>query len=283
MSNLDDVYDLLDQPHKYGHYIASLCPFHTDSRPSFMVYEDYYRCLSCNAHGKTEYLLQKLGHSTRLIAVEPEFFENPFTRWLKWKDLPDIMKLAWENINKYPALGEYIYNRGIDEQHRRHLKIGYLDDWITIPIRDVSGTIVGATARSTVSDKRHKYVCPHGQSPLLLYAPTWKLYDRFDTLLVTFGIIDAITLAINGVMAVSSLTGKSVNPMAFDGIGKNIVFVPDEGEELDAHKIAAKLGWRGKVWKIDWPDGCKDINDIWMKDKNLMKELLKNELSRRLY
>ena len=111
----------------------------------------------------------------------------------------------------------------------------------------------------------------------LLYAPNWRLYDGSDVVYVTYGIFDAITLAINGVMAVSSISGKLTNPIGFSEIRKKIVIIPDLGEDKEAHILASRVGWRGKVAHIIYPEGCKDLNDMWMRNQEEFKEML-NEL-----
>ena len=57
--NLDEIAEVLDYSHRYGHYVSGLCPFHDDHKPSFFVYPDSYICLSCGAHGKSSTLLEK--------------------------------------------------------------------------------------------------------------------------------------------------------------------------------------------------------------------------------
>lgn len=48
MDEIPDVLmELLENAHNYGHYIYSICPFHDDTRPSFFVYADTYKCAAC--------------------------------------------------------------------------------------------------------------------------------------------------------------------------------------------------------------------------------------------
>jgi len=50
-----------------------------------------------------------------------------------------------------------------------------------------------------------------------------------------------------------------------DEYRKQIIILPDKGEEDTARKLASRLGWRGKVLVLDYPDGCKDPNDLLVK------------------
>jgi len=278
----DELKEVLESCKDYGYYLAALCPFHDDAKPSLFIYEDTYKCVACGTWGYTSELLKRLG-KTRVKYKQEDEHEtvNPFSRWLRTQSLYDVCKSAWNTINYYSALGNYITrDRGISENFRRSLGLGYKDDWYTIPLFSREQKLVGCVARAIpTSQSRYKYTQPHGQNPNLLYAPNWRLYDRAKIVFLTYGIFDAITLAINGVMAFSSISGKLTNPIGLVDIRKRIVIIPDLGEEKEANILASKLGWRGNVARISYPDGTKDLNDIWMKNKSLFQEVL-NELVR---
>jgi DNA primase len=96
MSILDEVIEYVEFGQKYSNYIASKCPFHDDSRPSLIIHEDYYKCLACNAHGRTETLLDKL----KGLPAKPsakEHFSNPFTKWMKTQTLSEALKSTTPN------------------------------------------------------------------------------------------------------------------------------------------------------------------------------------------
>ena len=54
-----------------------------------------------------------------------------------------------------------------------------------------------------------------------------------------------------------------------------MLFIPDKGEEKEANRIASQLDWRGKVLKVEYPDDCKDINDVHVKHPKLLEEMKK--------
>ena len=49
-------------------------------------------------------------------------------------------------------------------------------------------------------------------------------------------------------------------------IRKRIEFIPDKGEEKQAQKFASKMGWRGGVMRCNYPEGCKDVNDVYVSE-----------------
>lgn len=267
---LDDLLEALDGARRYEHYIASLCPFHDDHRPSFLVYEDWYKCLSCDAHGKTSTLLDKIKGNPPKPQLSS--WHNPFTSWLKDHSLDKIMTSAWRFLKDNPCYGNYLKNRGIPIETQIELGLGWRDGWHTFPIINEESSLCGAVIRCGEGlELPSKYVIPSGQSPNLLYVPNWDIINRHTEIYCVFGILDTISLWLYKIPSFSTTSGKRLNPEALDGLRKRIIFLPDKGEESDALKVASKLGWRGAVPKMYWPDDSKDINDLLVKHPEIMK------------
>ena len=270
-SGLDELQDLLGGK-RYETYIFSRCVFHQDEHPSFMAYEDWYRCLACGKEGSTQSLIKLLSNKpTR--PQKQSYWKNPWSGWLKQFDgsLAKVCKVAWENLKKRPSI--YLRERGIPDTIQVRLGLGLLDSYITFPIRNAENKIIGAVARIGEGENvGHKYILPSGQNPNLVYIPAWQLFDKSTTVYCTFGILDALTLVLYDVGAFSTTTGKRIDPKALDFIKKRIIFIPDYGEEQEANKIASKLGWRGATPKrLNYPDDCKDVNDVHMKYPEILQ------------
>src|SRR4030042_2380484 len=125
---LDELSEILEGVQRYSNYISALCPLHEEQRPSFMVWEDYYKCYSCGASGKPENLLHLIGGlPVRQVAVTK--FYNPWRGWIKkYGRLGLALKAGNSNL---PC--SYLSKRGIEEKTQRQLKLGYLDDWYLFP------------------------------------------------------------------------------------------------------------------------------------------------------
>ena len=172
MNILDEIEDYIDYAKRYDNYIAGLCPEHSDTRPSFIIHEDWSNCQSCGYKIPTPKLLEKLSNNPR-IAKKAKPFHNPFTRWTKEYTLNDVMKRAWKNIKKRPS--SYLSDRGIPAKAQIKLGIGYMEDWYTFPVMNSKNKLIGAVARKgeeNISDA--KYVVPSGQNPNFLYVPSWE-------------------------------------------------------------------------------------------------------------
>lgn len=258
--DLDKIASKLNYAKRYERYVVALCPFHDERRPSFFVYEDYYKCQSCGAHGKTSALLEKIG-DVPVRHVERSNFNNPFTRWAKDRNLAETLRLAWKNG---PSV--YMRERGVDDKTQKELGIGILEGWITFPIRNKTSKISGAIARDIEGRSSSKYVIPSGQDPNLLYIPSWKRIETKKVVYITFGIIDAVSLYMMGAASISTTCGMQMNTSYLDNIRQRMIFIPDRGEEIAAQRFAKSLGWRGGVMKCNYPEGTKDVADIFLSE-----------------
>ena len=62
--NIYDVAEQLAHVSNHGHYLSAICPYHDDSAPSLMVYNDGFHCKACGERGSLEKLRRKLSGVT---------------------------------------------------------------------------------------------------------------------------------------------------------------------------------------------------------------------------
>jgi DNA primase len=260
--DLDEIASKLDYAKRYESYVVALCPFHDERRPSFFVYADNYRCESCGAFGKTSKLIEKLSGKLSVSHKTAPNFKNPFTSWSRDRSLGETLKLAWQNG---PSV--YLRERGINDKTQKALGLGYLENWVTFPIRNRNGKIRGAIARAGEGNQSPaKYVIPANQDQNLLYIPSWKRIQKKKVIYLTFGILDAVSLYCMGAASISTTCGMRMDVSYLDHIRKRIIFIPDKGEEESAQRFAKKMGWRGAVMPCNWPEKCKDVSDIFVSE-----------------
>jgi hypothetical protein len=275
MNNLDEVYFLLNKPHRYDNYIAAICPFHDDSRPSFFVYDKAYYCSACNKRGKTADLIKYLTNNQYVVIdTDDTNTKNPWSKWTKYTDLETVCLKAHKFAIEQNRTS-YIKERGIDMKTIKALKLGWKDNWVIFPILDQNSHISGGTSRvGKKATNGIKYSIPRGQDANMLYVPSWDRVWEKNVVFLTFGIIDAISIYQLGYASISTTTGKRLNPEALNSIRKKIVIIPDDNEVIDGVKLAYNLGWRGEVMRIDYTADTKDVNDLFLYYSEFLKSLL---------
>jgi hypothetical protein len=275
--SLDEVSEHLDGYHQYANYGMALCPFHNDNNPSLMVWDRGFKCLSCGEHGSLNFLYEKV--SGRIVIKEKVY--NPSAKiWDKWLgifySIPNIAKVAHNNLLNTPDLAHYLITRKIDSQIRNGM-FGYLDGWYTFPVRDEFGQVQGIVARAspTIQTVNVRYsVSP--TCPIKLYIPDWKAIKNAEEIYVVFGTLDAWSMTMAGYPCVTGLSGQGLNSEHLTMRKKHWI-LPDWGEWQSGLNLQYDMGWRATNIMLDYPDGCKDLNEVHIKygiDKIL--ELIKN-------
>lgn len=277
MIKLEDFMHLLEKPKKYDKYIQGLCPFHADNSPSLLVFKDgYFRCLGCQRHGTWKTLWNKL-HGQE-VQVLPEIETSWKSPDLEGRDLYELAYLANKDLIQFPSIGWYLEMRGLTGRIEPSF-LGFWKGWYTIPVFDRNREFLNVVFRAAphveaASGIRYWYKgAPH------LYVPDWKLVLENKYLVVTFGILDALTLAELRIPAATPSNGQdSFRSEWLDDLRRVVYFLPDQDEEQLARKYAKELGWRGNVVYLDWYDGMKDANDFMSRGKQ--NELLAQLQSR---
>lgn len=253
----------------YGDYIACQCVYHDDSKPSMMIHDDGFKCLACGAGGSLSKLYKKLSGVDIVSAVKSaQYVRNPFTDWLEFYSLTEIAQKAHSGIKTAPG---YLQRRGLLQSTLDHFKIGYLENWFTFPMWGKDRKVVGMIARGGPNVLNSRYMMPKDQHGLF-----YTTYNIKDVVYVTFGILDAISIWQVGLPAISTTSGKNVDPELFDNLRCRIRIIPDDEEESNALKLASKLGWRGEVLRFPYHlfGSAKDPNDCLRNNSELFKQTL---------
>lgn len=251
------------QGHSYNGYFACICPFHDDHSPSCFVYEDgRYQCRTCGANGTLEYLNRYLGGHDVKVSKGKSLV---LPAWRKWEqqygDLTGIATHAHEICKRFPSEMWYLKERKIDQ----FFELGYfgmIDNWCLFPVFDDKHKIQNIVVRHT-KKKDVRYAIKHIEdNKPLLYVPNWQRVKESDTIYIPFGIIDSWAFEAIGLASCTGITGKSLSAELLAPLGKEIVFVPDENEEKEAHQLANKLGWKAHVKQLMYGDGEKDPDQV---------------------
>lgn len=264
--------------HIYDQYFMALCPFHesrvghADNRPSFMVSDnyDYFKCKSCGASGKLEYLQRYIDGQEYdpTMGRAPERVYPVLPKWRKWLDkygsIENVSKAAHKLYQENPEFHSFFIRRDIDHYGEIGM-FGWLDWWNLFPVKDQRGKVIDIVLRADKGKGDTKYVLlkkseEHTDPPL--YVPDWERFMMARTIYVPYGIIDAWALYDIGLPSATGTTGKSLNARLLRRYGKNWIIVPDHGEEEEAWKLKIELGSTAKVKELDYPIHTKDPDNI---------------------
>lgn len=265
MKKLDDIISRLEGVKEYERYYSALCVFHPDRHPSMLVYKDgWFRCLSCGRSGDLYMLDRKLSG----WSPPSHLHTRESTDWIPpSSDANPIVFVdeAHRMLTKYcESLGWYLRIRGVDDRIDGQ-KLGWHNGWYVIPTYSDDDTLTGYVLRAGQHVQEATGARYVTRSSASLYVPDWYLYHTGRFIVVTYGILDALTLVGLRIPAVSTMWGTTMRLSDLDDVRKPILFFPDQGEEIPAIEQYRRLGWRGRLVRMDWPDGSKDVNDLHVK------------------
>ncbi len=272
MIQFEDFLDVIPQAKISGRNILGICPFHDDSGPSLLIHPDgWFRCLGCGRHGKWNTLWNKVhGQPVQVMPESRTSWNTP-----RIDNLEETCYQAHIDLQHFPSLGWYLEMRGIEGRIDQN-ELGYWDGWYTIPVYDSDRTFITAVLRASphVQDATGlRYWCRHFP---VMYVPDFELLDGGKNIFVVYGMVDALCLADLRLPVVTTTGGNlTFDPTWLADYRKPTYIIPDKGEEEQAYKLASRLGWRGNVIQLDYPDEFKDPADFFSRDK---KKDLQNQL-----
>lgn len=264
--------------HEYSNYFTALCPFHSDHSPSLFVYDDgAFRCAACGKKGNNKFLERKVSHG--FVGYKNDTVSRVLPQWRKWEeqwgDLEGIADHAHQSLKRFPQFQAY-YKKRKCENFIEQGFLGYIGGWAVIPVFDQNHRVVDIVCRAVKGKGDTRYVVKPSEIALRpLYVPNRAIVEESDKVFVVFGIFDAISLVLIGLPVVTGITGKSLSAEQLILLKKKLVIIPDADEEVDAHNLANKLGWRARVKELTFPEGTKDPDGIRvMYGDKYLKEIL---------
>lgn len=260
---LDDFMGLLQKPRRYESYVSGLCPYHEDTSPSLLVFADgWFRCLACEEVGEWERLHRKLQ------GWEVSSYSPSATEWRGPRlPLDDLEGFAWEaheHLVDFPSLGWYLKLRGVESMIDSCV-LGWNAGWYVFPAFGERRQFMGLLLRAGQHIQQatgKRYIIPKGQQPSM-YVPNWKKFREAPAVAVVYGVMDALALNEMGFPVATVMGGKlSFKAEWLEDVRKPIYIIPDKDEEHAAMRLASRLGWRGKVIRLNYPAGLKDPADF---------------------
>ena len=262
----------------YDNYAMICCPYHDDDHPSMIIGDGGFKCLGCGQKGSLHKLLLKLsyGLGANISAKQLEYdITHP-----PWFSNAETFAHASYEFMRSTGQGTMFWKlRGLNSKHCRSFVLGYIYPWAIIPIRDKNYSIDGIVFRY---DGTYRYVpryhIPKGQRPTL-FVPDPALLTWHKKIFITFGLIDALSLAAHQFPAITT-SGSGTN--SFDikwledtYLNHEFIILPDRGEEVAGVALQRQIGLRATVHVLPYLDGMKDPNDYLQTNReDKLKEYL---------
>lgn len=195
-------------------------------------------------------------------------------------------KKNWSSLTDQSI--EFLKSRGISEATAKKMGIksaqhyiqslGKVTDCVVFPYFN-KGEEYAAKIRSTEGKGFSSNGAP---------ATLWNLqnFQRGDWLIICEGEIDAATLTEAGYTGATSIplgavlkvADKQIDPEddgkfrfvwdakdQIDKAGRIVICCDNDGPgQAAAEEVARRIG-KDRVWTVEYPEGCKDANDVWMK------------------
>lgn len=257
---------------RIGNKYRALCPFHEETVPSFIIYDNGAYCFGCNkAWGPISFLMeynnwnylqakQWLERNQYVVIDVPKKRRNHTTT-----SIPQMIVDHWHQmaLDSSDVMKYYKEERLLTEETIRMYKLGWDGRKYVIPLWEGypgESVVINAKKRkASEDDPGPKYMAMPHRPPVLFNR--WCLEGAKEAFFF-FGEFDALLAWQDGLPAV---TGGGVNNWSEAWIPyfsevNYIYFVPDHGETKYAYRLASKfLGRSGVVF---YPNEIDDYVDF---------------------
>lgn len=271
-ANIIEVIEQFVKLKKNGANYVGLCPFHNEKTPSFTVSESkgIYKCFGCGASGDAIAFLNEHQNLNYIEAIKwlAEKYHIPIEHEQKEfiKPVPRLEKLSKETI-------QYFEHRGISNNTLLRFNVTETIEWMPKANKEVRAIcfnyyqddqLINIKFRS--KDKDFKL----SKSAKLIFYNLDSIKDE-DWCVIVEGEIDAMSLHECGIYSVVSVPNgaehKNLNYLDhcwqyFENKNKIILFTDnDEPGNRLRDELARRIG-KDKCYKIEYPQGCKDANEV---------------------
>jgi twinkle protein len=284
------LYDIINDEiklKKSGSYYITKCPFHDEKTPSFKVKpkDNHFKCFGCGAYGDmidfiVKYKSLSFQDAVRYIASQKNFELEETSNEVE-KPQPRLEKIDKVYI-------DYFENRGISNNTLLRFKVTQANEWMPdvqteIPVvcfnyfRDDELVNIKFRGRK----KSFKLV----KNAELIFYNLDAIKDD-DTAVIVEGEIDCMSMYEAGIYnCVSVPNGAGSNNLTYIDncinhlIDKKYIVIAVDNDDA-GNKLKDELIRRldiERCFYIEYPEGCKDANDILIKHgKDYLKSLIIN-------
>lgn len=280
-ANIVDVVGRVVKLKEVGPNLVGSCPFHNEKTPSFKVSrtKNIFKCFGCGESGDSIDFVMKHDKKTFLEAV------GIIAGYYNIDLLEEVQHIRKVYIKPTTPLGElssktlnWFMGRGINPTTLRELKVTQADEWMPKAKAKVeticfnyyrNDEIVNVKYRADNKDFKLAK-----DAELIFYNLNSIL--NADTIVITEGEIDCLSVYQSGFKAVISVPNGATSGNQkldyltncadlFVHVKKIVLFVDNDEPGMNLRdELARRFGF-DRCFKVEYPAGCKDANDILLK------------------
>jgi DNA primase len=268
--------------------LIACSPFRYDSSPSFYVYLEDTATAFAGSWGDSGGGQFQKGHFTQLLSFLKDCSEEEIIDYLleeyasDWdgesKLILDLSRLKVRGktygldkalIEGFTGVSEYLRGRGITDEVQALYNVAYdpENSLVMFPYLTPNGRLAALKKRRTDSKM---FFYAGGGVPMreLVYGIDLAHRDGIKTAVLTEAEIDAMyATSCTGILGIgvgtSSLSDEKVSVIMRSPLEEIIIASDnDEAGEKLKRQAVAKLSGIVKLYEIDMPEGCKDLNDM---------------------
>lgn len=269
--------------------MTGLCPFHNEKTPSFKVNQSkgFFKCFGCGKSGDAVAFLME--HESlnyiQVLKLLADKYNIPIQEETKQYERPP------ERLEKLqPYTIKYFEGRGISNNTLLRFNISESNEWMPKGGENTraicfnyyrEGQLINIKYRA--KDKDFKL---HKNAELIFYNLD-SIKDE-STAIIVEGEIDCLSLheaGIYNVVSVPNGAGAGQQQLkyldncwqSFEDKDQIILFTDNDtpGQSL-REELARRLG-KERCYKVQYPEGCKDANDILIKNgPQMIREIVEN-------
>lgn len=255
----------LDQQTHGSEEVMVRCLFHDESNASmqFNLNTGLFLCFGCKAAGNIQTLERHLGIRGGIYLDDVDDLRRKLASVTNAEDVLPV--LPDSELERYNFPTKYWKDRGFDSNIIEAFELGFdmygdkFDGkYVTIPIRNIHGELLGVIKRYTAKDVQLRYRYPKGfkRSQNLFASWMTQATEDIDFVVLTEGSIDAMKVWQAGYPAMaiygSSISAEQVDIIRKMGIKKVVTFFDNDkaGKECTQSVTGFKVKKRGSVERM---------------------------------
>lgn len=229
-----------------GEEFMARCIWHGDSTSSLQINAEsgLFICFTCGMKGNAKTLLRELGLQYADVEVDVQDLLQRIAALSAPDTAPVLPVLNESYLKRYAIPTKYWEARGITLATQVQFGLGYdpIDDFLTIPLRDVNGGLLGVIRRYMGKDvensQRYRYPKGFKRSQNLFASWLVEQDPDADTVVLVEGSLDAVKVWQAGYPAMaiygSSLSASQVRVLRRLGVGKVVLMFDDDKAGIKA-------------------------------------------------